>query len=60
MPIIEPIKCKKVIVKAYGTNIPASLGVFKLTGDIKVLNELYLTGIGAKNSAGFGKFEVLF
>lgn len=59
VPEIIPIKCKKVIVKAYGTNIPASLGIFKLTGDIDILNKLYQTGIASKNGAGFGKFEVI-
>lgn len=59
IPEIVPIKCKKVIVKAYGTNIPATLGIFKLTGDIKTLNKLYKEGIASKTSAGFGKFEVI-
>lgn len=59
IPEITPIKCKKVIVKAYGTNIPASLGVFKLSGDIDTLNKLYKMGVSSKNGAGFGKFEVI-
>lgn len=59
LPEIEPIKCKKVIVKAFGGKIPASLGIFKLRGDKKVLNKLYMNGIGSKSSAGFGKFEIL-
>lgn len=56
---ITPIKCKKVIVKAYGTNIPSSLGIFKLSGDIKMLNVMYLNGLGSKNGAGFGKFDII-
>ncbi len=59
IPEIEPIKCKKVVVKAFGTNIPSTLGVFKLTGQPEVLQKLSLIGIGSKNSAGFGKFEVI-
>ncbi len=58
-PQILPLKCKKVIVKAFGTNIPASLGVFKLSGEPEVLQKLFLIGLGSKNSAGFGKFEVI-
>lgn len=57
--VLEPVKCKKVIVKAYGTNIPASLGIFKLSGNVRLLNDLYLNGIGSKNGAGFGKFEII-
>lgn len=56
---IIPIKCKKVIVKAYGTNIPSSLGIFKLSGDVKMLNDMYLNGLGSKNGAGFGKFDII-
>ena len=59
VPTIEPIKTKKVIVKAYGTTIPASLGIFKITGSTKQLNELYLDGCGQRSSAGFGKFEII-
>lgn len=59
VPEVVPIKCKKVIVKAYGTRIPATLGVFKLVGDIATLNRLYQEGLGSKTSAGFGKFEVI-
>lgn len=56
---ITAVKYKKVIVQAYGTNIPSSLGVFKLKGDIKTLEKLYLTGLGSKTSAGFGKFNII-
>ncbi len=56
---IEPIKCRKTVVKAYGTKIPSSLGVLKLSGDVNLLNDLYLLGLGSKTSAGFGKFEII-
>ncbi len=59
LPEIVPIKCKKVIVQAYGTKIPSTLGIFKLSGDIEVLKKLYLIGMGSKNAAGFGKFEII-
>lgn len=60
VPEITVIKAKKVIVKAYGANIPASLGIFKLSGDIKILNQLYQMGMSSKNGAGFGKFEIVY
>lgn len=59
VPTIEPIKTKKVIVKAYGTTIPGSLGIFKITGSTKQLNELYLDGVMSRSSSGFGKFEII-
>ncbi len=59
VPEILPIKCKKVIVPAFGTNIPSSLGVFKLSGTVETLQKLYLIGLGSKNAAGFGKFEII-
>lgn len=58
-PKLEPIKCKTVVARAYGCKIPASLGIFKLTGNPEKLNELYLNGIGSRTSAGFGSFEVI-
>ena len=58
-PNIEVIKYKKVIVSSYGTNIPASLGILKLTGNIAVLEKLRVIGIGSKTAAGFGKFKVI-
>lgn len=59
LPIVEPIKGKKVIVKAYGTNIPANLGIYKISGSINQLEELYLNGLGGRHSAGFGKFDII-
>lgn len=59
IPKIEAIKTKKVVIKAYGANIPSSLGIFRITGNSRQLNELYLNGIGCKTSAGFGKFEII-
>ncbi len=59
VPQIEVIKCKKVIVTSYGTNIPASLGVLKLSGNVQVLEKLRSIGLGSKTAAGFGKFKVI-
>lgn len=59
LPTLEPIKCKKVIVKAFDAVIPASMGVFRLKGDVSQLNRLYLNGVGNKTGGGFGKFEII-
>ncbi|MBO5348781.1 MAG: CRISPR-associated endoribonuclease Cas6 [Clostridia bacterium] len=56
---IEPITAKKTVVKFYEKQIEASLGTFKLSGNIDLLNYLYKVGIGSKHSAGFGMFEVI-
>lgn len=56
---IDPIDAKKTVVKFYEKQIEASIGTFKLSGDINLLNYLYKSGIGSKHSAGFGMFEVL-
>ncbi len=56
---IEPINAKKTVVKFYEKQIESSIGTFKLSGDINLLNYLYRSGIGSKHSAGFGMFEVI-
>lgn len=56
---IDSIDAKKTVVKFYEKQIETSIGTFKLSGDIKLLNYLYKSGIGSKHSAGFGMFEVL-
>lgn len=56
---IEAIDAKKVIVKFYEKKIETSTGVFKLKGDVELLEYLYKAGIGSKHSAGFGMFEII-
>lgn len=59
---ITPIKEKGFIKRATrfkDTFITAWHGTFKLTAPPEVLNFLYNTGIGSKNSQGFGMFEVV-
>ena len=41
------------------TFITAWHGSFMLKGSLKILNFLYNTGLGSKNSQGFGLFEIL-
>ncbi len=56
---IEPISCKKVIVKHYDCNIEASLGKFMLSGDPNVLQYLLEAGCGSRKSSGFGMLELI-
>ena len=52
-----PIKAKKTVVKLFHTCMNANIGIFKLTGDPKLIEFLYLAGMGSKRSTGHGCFE---
>lgn len=56
---IKPIKARTVMVKHYEHSIPCSLGLFLLEGDIQLLTQLYLTGLGSRKSSGFGYFNII-
>lgn len=59
---ITPCSGKRYIKRATrfkDTFITAWHGEFELTGSIKSLNFLYNTGLGSKNSQGFGMFEIV-
>lgn len=59
---IKPTENTKFLKRATSfkkTLITAWHGEFHLEGNIKTLNFLYNTGLGSKNSQGFGMFEVL-
>ena len=56
---IIPVVAKKVIVKFYEKQIECSTGIFKLEGDVELLNYLYKSGIGSRHSAGFGMFQIV-
>ncbi|SHM86464.1 CRISPR-associated endoribonuclease Cas6 [Caldanaerovirga acetigignens] len=49
--------CK--IIKYKGTVIKGWMGVYKLFADFPLLRVAYDTGLGSKNSQGFGCFEVI-
>jgi CRISPR-associated endoribonuclease Cas6 len=57
--IIKPLKCKKVVVRAFEQNIDATLGTLQLTGDRSLLNYLFSLGMGSRRSQGFGVFDVI-
>ena len=58
--VIEPKKvppsCGEIII-CKGIEIKARIGVYKLKGDPQIINLSYDTGLGSKNSQGFGCWE---
>lgn len=57
---ITPLgKNKEKIVNYRGTVIKGWMGNFLLNGNRKLLKLAYYTGLGSKNSQGFGMFEVI-
>lgn len=49
--------CK--IIRYKGTVIKGWLGIYKIRGDRRLMKIAYDTGLGSKNSQGFGCFEVI-
>lgn len=59
---VEPVEGSRFIKRATrfkDTYITAWHGSFILRGEPRVLNFLYNTGLGSKNSQGFGMFEII-
>ena len=50
---------RKIVTKYKGIYITGWLGNYKISGERKYLDFLYQTGLGAKNSQGFGMFSIL-
>lgn len=48
---------KRVVVPAFNLKIPATIGVFTIKGDKRILNHILKAGIGSKRNAGFGLVE---
>ena len=57
--IINPIQCKKAVVKHYRRFIDVSLGMFEISGSKFILQYLYDAGIGSRKSAGFGMLDLI-
>lgn len=47
---IKPLKARKTVVKVYEYSIECSLGIFNLTGNTKLLDYLYKSGMRIKKS----------
>lgn len=58
-PLEKPCCYRKVVTRYKQTYITGWKGKFRLQGNPPVLDLLYQTGLGVKNSQGFGMFEVL-
>lgn len=56
---LKPVIGKRVLIKTMGIKIPASIGVYRLLGNHKVLTALYEMGMGSRRSEGFGVFEIV-
>ena len=56
---LEVDQNSQVIIKFKGIVIIGYFGVYELKGSKKLLEFLYYTGIGSKNSVGFGMFEFI-
>ncbi|MEM3648024.1 MAG: CRISPR-associated endoribonuclease Cas6 [Nitrososphaerales archaeon] len=56
---VEPLRVKEVVVMYKGTVVKGWMGHFSLTGPKALITTAYEAGLGAKNSQGFGMFEVV-
>lgn len=56
---INPIQCKKVVVKHYGQFIDTSVGIFEISAKPYILQYLLNVGIGSRKSAGFGMIDLV-
>ena len=56
---IEPVKARKTVVNTFQNKITANVGIFRLKGDLQILNLLYALGVGSRRSQGYGCFEVV-
>jgi len=55
---IIPLRVRESIALYKGTIVKGWNGLFELTGPKKLIKIVYETGLGSKNSQGFGMFEV--
>lgn len=56
---INVIKSKKVVVKFYNQLIDSNVCTFEIECSKRVLKYLYESGIGSRNSSGFGMIELV-
>ena len=56
---VENSSTRKIDTRYKGSYINAWYGTFQLKGKRKYLDFLYQTGVGSKNSQGFGMFEII-
>ena len=56
---IKPLRVKEVIMLYKKTVVKGWMGTFMLKGPKSLIRTVYEAGLGAKNSQGFGMFEVV-
>ncbi|MGG7057091.1 CRISPR-associated endoribonuclease Cas6 [Clostridium tertium] len=56
---INPIQCKKVVVKHYRRYIDITTGIFEIQGNNKILQYFYDSGMGSRKSMGFGMVDLV-
>ncbi|NLL02562.1 MAG: CRISPR-associated endoribonuclease Cas6 [Mollicutes bacterium] len=54
-----PINCRKVVTKHYGTYVDVTVGIFKMEADSKLLQHLYLCGLGSRTSMSYGVLDLI-
>ena len=57
---IAPLTGKKVVTRTWGRFIDGSIGVYKITGNLELLNLLRAAGLGTRRSLGKGMWEVIY
>lgn len=56
---VNPIQCKKVVVKHYKRYIDTTTGVFEVQANNKILQYFYDSGFGSRKSMGFGMLDLV-
>lgn len=56
---VNPIQCKKVVVKHYRRYIDTTTGLFEIQANNKILQHFYDVGIGSRKSIGFGMIDLV-
>lgn len=56
---VNPIQCKKVVVKHYKRYIDTTTGLLEIQADNKILQHFYDVGIGSRKSIGFGMIDLV-
>ncbi|MCI6693537.1 MAG: CRISPR-associated endoribonuclease Cas6 [Clostridium sp.] len=56
---VNPIQCKKVVVKHYRRYIDITTGILEIQANKKVLQYFYDYGIGSRKSMGFGMIDLV-
>lgn len=56
---IVPIQCKKTVVRHHSQLVEVTVGSFRLTGSIALLDYFYSSGIASRRSSGFGLFDII-